>query len=59
MWLNCECDSMEFAAKLLDTGVIVTPGTGFGEQGKTYVRFSLTRPREEIEEACERMAKIF
>jgi len=59
VWLNCGCDSIEFAAKLLDTGVIVTPGIGFGEQGKTYVRFSLTRPREEIEEACERMAKIF
>lgn len=59
VWLNCGCDSMEFAAKLLETGVIVTPGIGFGEQGKTYVRFSLTRPKEEIEEACERMAKTF
>lgn len=59
VWLNCGCDSMEFAAKLLETGVIATPGIGFGEQGKTYVRFSLTRPKEEIEEACERMAKTF
>ena len=59
IWLNCGCDSMEFTAKLLETGVIVTPGIGFGEQGRTYVRFSLTRPKEEIEEACERMAKTF
>jgi LL-diaminopimelate aminotransferase len=59
VWLNCRCDSMEFAAKLLDAGVIVTPGIGFGQQGKTYVRISITRPKEEIEEACKRMAKIF
>jgi len=59
VWLNCGCDSMDFAAKLLETGVIVTPGIGFGEQGKTYVRISITRPKEEIKEACERMAKIF
>jgi len=59
VWLNCGCDSMDFAAKLLETGVIVTPGIGFGEQGKTYVRISITRPKEEIKEACKRMAKIF
>jgi len=59
VWLNCGCDSMDFAAKLLEKGVIVTPGIGFGKQGKTYVRISITRPKEEIKEACERMAKIF
>ncbi len=59
VWLNCGCDSMEFAAKLLEVGVIVMPGIGFGQRGKNYVRISITRPKEEIEEACERMAKIF
>jgi len=59
VWLNCGCDSMDFASKLLETGVIVTPGIGFGEQGKNYVRISITRPKEEIKEACERMAKTF
>jgi LL-diaminopimelate aminotransferase len=58
VWLNCECDSVDFAAKLLETGVIVTPGIGFGAQGKTYVRISITRPKEEIKEACKRMGKI-
>jgi LL-diaminopimelate aminotransferase len=56
VWLNCGCDSMEFAAKLLETGVIVTPGIGFGKQGKTHVRFSFTQPKQKIKEACERMA---
>jgi LL-diaminopimelate aminotransferase len=58
VWLNCGSNSMDFAAKLLETGVIVTPGIGFGGQGKTYVRISITRPKEEIKEACERMARV-
>ncbi len=56
VWLNCGCDCMEFTAKLLETGVIVTPGIGFGKQGKTHVRFSFTQPKQKIKEACERMA---
>jgi LL-diaminopimelate aminotransferase len=44
---------MEFASKLLKKGVAVTPGIGFGSYGEFYVRFSITRPKEEIEEACE------
>jgi LL-diaminopimelate aminotransferase len=55
IWLNCKCDSLEFTTKLLEIGVVATPGIAFGKQGKTYVRFSLTRSKEEIEEACKRM----
>lgn len=58
VWLNCKGDSMEFAKKLLDVGVVVTPGIGFGKYGENYVRFSFTQPKERIEEACERMGKI-
>ncbi len=59
IWSNVGISSMEFTKKLLEVGVVVTPGIGFGEYGEKYVRFSLTRPKEEIEEACERMKKIF
>jgi len=58
VWLNCKCASMEFAAKLLDVGVVATPGIGFGKYGENHIRFALTRPKEEIQEACERMTKI-
>jgi LL-diaminopimelate aminotransferase len=58
VWSNCRCDSIEFAVKLLNVGVVATPGVGFGNQGKTYMRFALTCGKEEIEKACERMAKI-
>jgi LL-diaminopimelate aminotransferase len=49
---------MDFAAKLLNVGVVVTPGVGFGRHGESYVRFSLTQPKERIEEACRRMSMI-
>jgi LL-diaminopimelate aminotransferase len=59
VWANCKGNSMEFAKKLLDVGVAVTPGIGFGEHGKNYVRFSLTQPKERIQEACERIDLLF
>src|SRR3990170_3633424 len=55
VWANCKANSMEFATKLLEVGVAVTPGVGFGLQGKNYVRFALTQPKERIREACNRL----
>ena len=59
VWLNCNSSSIEFATKLLSVGVAVTPGTGFGEHGENYVRFSLTQPKERIVEACKRISALF
>jgi LL-diaminopimelate aminotransferase len=58
VWLNCKSSSIEFAAKLLSVGVVVTPGIGFGEHGENYVRFSLTQPKERIVEASKRIAAL-
>lgn len=58
VWAHCGMDSMEFAGKLLDKGVVVTPGIGFGRHGEGYARFALTIPTHKIAEACERMASI-
>lgn len=55
VWLNCECNSLKFASKLLEGGVVVTPGIGFGKYGENYVRFSLTQPEQRIKEACNRI----
>ena len=49
---------MEFVKKLINVGVILTPGIGFGEYGEGFVRFALTQPIERIEEALERIKKI-
>jgi len=51
-------DSMAFAKKLLEVGVVVTPGIGFGEHGEGYVRFALTQSEERIEEALDRMEAV-
>ncbi len=59
LWLKVNGSSMDFANKLLDVGVLVTPGIGFGEHGEGYVRFSLTQKVERIKEALERMENIF
>jgi LL-diaminopimelate aminotransferase len=59
LWLNCNSDSMEFTARLLNVGVVVTPGIGFGERGENHVRFALTQPKEKIEEACDRIEGVF
>jgi LL-diaminopimelate aminotransferase len=59
VWLKVD-NSMEFAAKMLnEAGVVVTPGTGFGDAGDGYVRFAITRSVERIEEALERMRGVF
>ena len=55
VWLNCRCNSLKFASKLLEVGVAVTPGIGFGKYGENYVRFSLTQPEQRIKEACNRI----
>ncbi|MFW0883651.1 LL-diaminopimelate aminotransferase [Candidatus Acidulodesulfobacterium sp. H_13] len=48
--------SKDFAISLLnETGIIVTPGSGFGGYGEGYVRFSLTISENRIEEALMRM----
>jgi len=59
LWLNCNSDSMEFTTRLLNVGVVVTPGVGFGECGENHVRFALTQQKEKIEEACNRIESVF
>lgn len=58
IWLNCKCDSMDFSSKLIDVGVLATPGIGFGKHGEGYMRFALTQSKERIKEACERLDQI-
>lgn len=48
--------SIDFAGRLLDeTGVVVTPGVGYGAHGEGYVRLSLTVPDERLEEGIRRL----
>lgn len=50
--------SRSFANRLLEAGVAVTPGNGFGRYGEGYFRVSLTVKTELLEEAITRIKKI-
>jgi len=51
--------SLEFASRLVDeAGVVVAPGTGFGEYGEGYVRFALVQPEARLRQAVERLGKV-
>ena len=50
--------SAQFTNKLLEKGVVVTPGNGFGEPGEGYVRIALSQKRSRLEEAVQRMKNI-
>lgn len=54
-----ETDSTMFCKNLLEkTGIVATPGVGFGKPGEGYVRFTLTVQEPEIREAISRMRKV-
>jgi len=53
-----ETSSMDFVKSLIDVGVILTPGIGFGKYGEGYVRFALTQPVNKINEALERIERF-
>lgn len=51
--------SAEFCQALLErTGVSLTPGTVFGEQGEGYVRLSFTVSDEILPEALDRLSRL-
>ena len=49
-------DSTSFSSKLIEeTGVVVAPGTAFGDEGEGFVRIALVEPKERIQIALERL----
>lgn len=51
--------SAEFVTKVLqETGVVMTPGNGFGDAGEGYFRISLTVDTARLEEAVSRIASL-
>ena len=49
----------EFCKTVLQkTGVVITPGNGFGEHGEGYFRIALTQSEARIQEAIERLRTV-
>lgn len=57
VWFYCGMSSERFTEKMVDLGIIVTPGSGFGESADGYVRMTVTEPIERINEALARMKR--
>ena len=51
--------SAQFVGRVLqETGVVLTPGNGFGDHGEGYFRISLTVDKERLVEALNRVEKL-
>ena len=51
--------SLEFATLLVqEAGVVVAPGSGFGESGEGFVRFALVQPEARLKEAVKRIERV-
>ena len=51
-------DSEQFALSLLaECGIVVTPGTEFGAEGRRHVRIALVISDEQIEDAAQRLVR--
>ena len=53
LWAYVGGSSIDYTTRLLDkTGIVATPGVGFGKFGEGYIRFSITQATERIEQAA-------
>jgi LL-diaminopimelate aminotransferase len=61
IWAHVPKDytSADFAEKLIEEkGIVVTPGSGFGDEGEGYFILSITTGEDRIREAVERMRTL-
>jgi len=62
IWMKCPDGkgSWAFFDELLERAdIICTPGSGFGQSGEGYVRFSMFGTPEDTEEAARRMTALY
>ena len=58
LWLEVGADAEALAARLLEGGVVVTPGSYFGPAGEGFVRMALVPPPEECERAVSLLERL-
>jgi N-succinyldiaminopimelate aminotransferase len=60
LWLEVPPDETSdgFAARLLEHGIVVAPGSHLGHHGEGYVRFALVPPEDECEAAVEILDRV-
>ncbi|MDP8238991.1 MAG: aminotransferase class I/II-fold pyridoxal phosphate-dependent enzyme [Candidatus Hatepunaea meridiana] len=58
VWFKVGDDELPFISNMLKQGVLLTPGSGFGNAGKGWVRASVTSPDEVIQGAIEIIREV-
>jgi len=59
IWIKSDMGSWEFFDYLLqNTGVVCTPGAGFGQCGEGYIRISAFNSRDNVIKAMEKIASL-
>ena len=58
LWLAVEGSSEAFARRLLDHGLLIAPGSFFGEAGEGHVRLALVPTEDDCERAAEILAAV-
>ena len=59
IWVDCKMGSWEFFDLLLNkAGVVCTPGEGFGQCGRGFIRISAFNDFENVQKAMQRMADV-
>jgi aspartate/methionine/tyrosine aminotransferase len=53
LWVEVEGGSEAFAERLLEHGVVVSPGSFFGPSGEGYIRFALVPGIDDCRRAAE------
>jgi succinyldiaminopimelate transaminase len=58
LWLDAGPDADALAARLLEDGIVLAPGSFFGPAGAGYLRLALVPTLAECERAAERLAAL-
>ena len=58
LWLEVDGPSEDFARRLLGHGLVVAPGSFFGDAGEGYVRLALVPTQEQCERAAAIIRKV-
>jgi succinyldiaminopimelate transaminase len=58
LWLDAGRDAEALATRLIEGGVIVTPGSFFGPAGEGFIRVALVPPLEDCERAAAMLERL-
>lgn len=58
VWFKVGEDEIPFITKALDQGILLTPGRGFGDSCRGWVRASITASDETVEKVIQKLKKL-